>query len=164
MIRNKYNKIIAVLVATFLIGSTFVGCTNSSTSSKVSATNVSVGQTKETTVLGKVKSIDGSKITISLGEEVTTSTSETTNGNTQNTQGQTSAPEKPAGEGNTQSNNSTPPAKPDGEASTNGNSQTSEQGGTSNGNPPIPSQGGGAPGMGNTSTTSFKSSGEEKNY
>ena len=33
MIRKKYNKIIAVLVATFLIGSTFVGCTNKSTSS-----------------------------------------------------------------------------------------------------------------------------------
>ena len=131
MIRKKYNKIIAVLVATFLIGSTFVGCNNSSTSSKVVATNVSVEQTKETTVLGKVKSIDGSKITISLGEEVTT-TDTKTDGNTQG-----------------QENNSTPPAKPDGEASTNGN-------------PPELPQGGGAPGMGNASTTSFTLSGEEK--
>jgi len=161
MIRKKYNKIIAVLVATFVIGSTFVGCTNKSASAETTTTSVSAEQTKNTTILGKVKVIDGSKITISLGEEVTTSASETTNGNTQNTQGQTS----------------TPPAKPDGEAQTNGDAQTSQQGGgttdgtppempqgggTNNGTPPEMPQGGGAPGMGNTSTTSFKVSGEEK--
>lgn len=147
MIRKKYNKIIAVLVATFVIGSTFVGCTNKSASAETTTTSVSAEQTKNTTILGKVKAIDGSKITISLGEEVTTSASETTNGNTQNTQGQTS----------------TPPAKPDGEAKTNGDAQTPPQGGgTTDGIPPEMPQGGGTPGMGNASTTSFKVNGEEK--
>ncbi|BCZ47143.1 hypothetical protein psyc5s11_32100 [Clostridium gelidum] len=142
MIRKKYNKIIAMLVATFLIGSTFVGCTNKSASAETSTTSVSAEQTKDTTILGKVKAIDGSKVTISLGEEVTTSTSETTTGNTQ---GQTS----------------TPPAKPDGDTSASGTEQTSESG-TSTGNPPAVPQGGGAPGMGNSSSTSFKLNGEEK--
>ncbi|MDR3595736.1 hypothetical protein [Clostridium sp.] len=153
MIRKKYNKIIAVLVGTFLIGSTFVGCTNKPVKAEVSTTSISVEQTKDTTILGKVKAIDGSKVTISLGEEVTTSNSDTTNGNTQSNQGQTSAP----------------PAKPDGDSSTNGNGQTPDQSGTTSGNPPEMPQGGGAPdggqgapGMGNSSTTSFKENGEEK--
>jgi len=147
MIRKKYNKIIAVLVATFIIGGTFVGCTNKSVSAETATTNVSAEQTKNTTILGKVKEIDRSKITISLGEEVTTTNSDTTNGNAQ---GQTSAPlEKPAGEGNDQGSNSTPPAKPDGDSS-------------SNGNPPEMPQGGGALGMGSPNATSFKLSGEEK--
>lgn len=146
MIRKKYNKIIAVLVATFLIGTTFVGCGNKSVNAAISTTNVSAEQTKETTILGKVKSIDGSKITLSLGEEVTTSTSETENGNTQNTKGQMS----------------TPPEKPAGDSSTDTNAQAPQGGGTTDGTPPEPPQGGGAPGMGNASTTSFKLSGEEK--
>ena len=91
MIRKKYNKIIAVLVATFSIGSTLVGCTNKVASAQATTTAVSAEQTKNTTILGKVKAIDGSKITISLGEEVTTSNSETTSGNAQ---GQASAPPK----------------------------------------------------------------------
>jgi len=142
MIRKKYNKIIAVLVATLLIGSTFVGCTNKVASAEITTTNVSVEQTKDTTILGKVKAIDGTKVTISLGEEVTTTNSETASGNTQGS-------------------NSAPPAKPDGDSSLNGNAQTSE-GGTSNGNPPEMAQGGGAPGMGSSSITSFKVNGEEK--
>jgi hypothetical protein len=147
MIRKKYNKIIAVLVATFLVGTTFVGCGNKSVNAAVSTTNVSAEQTKDITILGKVKSIDGSKITLSLGEEVTTSASESGNGNSQNTQGQMAAP----------------PEKPAGDTSTDANAQTSpEAGGTTDGTRPEPPQGGGAPGMGNASTTSFKLSGEEK--
>jgi hypothetical protein len=153
MIRKKYNKLIAVLVATFVIGSTFVGCANKSANAEVSTTTVSAEQSKNSTILGKVKAIDGSKITISLGEEVTT-----TNSNTSNGQGQNSAPpEKPAGETNTQNNNAAPPEKPAGDQS--GNVQgTGDNGGT----PPEMPQGGGAPGMGNSSITTFKTNGEEK--
>lgn len=153
MIRKKYNKIIAVLVATFVIGSTFVGCTNKTASAEVASTTVTAEQSKNTTILGKVKAIDGSKITISLGDEVTT-----TNSNTNNGQGQNSAPpEKPSGEGNSQNNNSAPPEMPAGDQSANGQG-TGNDGGT----PPEMQQGGGAPGMGNSSTTTFKSNGEEK--
>lgn len=152
MIRKKYSKIIAILVGTLLIGSTFAGCTNKSAKVDASTSSVSSEQTKDTTILGKVKKIDGSKVTISLGEEVTT------NANDQGAQEQ----------------NFAPPAKPDGDASANGNGQASGQGGEStNGGqvPPqdtgVPSggqppQGGGAPGMGSSSTTSFKANGEEK--
>jgi len=157
MIRRKYNKIIAILVATFLVGSTFVGCTNKSANAESSATNVIAEQTKDSTILGKVKAIDGSKVTISLGEEVTTSNSDAANGNTQ---GQAPTLEKPAGDTNSQSqdqgSNSAPPAKPEGDT------QSSGQGGTGNGNTPEMPQGGGAPGMVNASTTSFILSGEEK--
>jgi len=154
MIRKKYNKIIAILVATFVIGSTFVGCTNKAASAEAATTTVSAEQTKNTTILGKVKAIDGSKITISLGEEVTTTNSDTVSGSTQ---GQNSAPPaKPSGEVNAQGSNSAPPAKPEGDSS---------QGGTSvNGAPPELPQGGGEPGMGSSSTTSFKLSGEEKTF
>ncbi|WP_160691826.1 hypothetical protein [Clostridium sp. C2-6-12] len=152
MIRKKYNKIIAVLVATFVIGSTFVGCTNKAASAEV-ATTVSAEQSKSTTILGKVKGIDGSKITISLGEEVTI-----TNSNTSNGQGQNSAPpEKPSGEGNTQNSNSAPPEKPAGDQSGNGQGT-----GDNSETPTEMPEGGGAPGMGNSSTTTFKTNGEEK--
>lgn len=150
MIRKKYNKIISVLVATFLVGSTFVGCTNKSANADASVTNTSVEQIKNTAILGKVKSIDGSKVTLSLGEEVTTTSSDTANGNIQ-------------------AQNSTPPSKPDGGTQANGNAQPTDQGGSTNGNTPEMPQGGGmptddqgAPGMGSNSTTSFKTNGEEK--
>lgn len=154
MIRKKYNKIIAILVATFVIGSTFVGCTNKAANAETTTiTTVSAEQTKNTTILGKVKAIDGGKITISLGEEVTTANSNASNG-----QGQNSAPpEKPAGEGNTQNSNSAPPEMPAGDQSGNGQG-TGNNGGT----PPEMPQGAGAPGMGNSSTTTFKTNGEEK--
>ena len=48
MIRKKYNKIIAVLVATFVIGSTFVGCTNKVVGAETTTTTVSAEQTKNT--------------------------------------------------------------------------------------------------------------------
>lgn len=167
MIRKKYNKIISVLIATLLVGSTFVGCANKAAQADVKATNTSVEQTKDTTILGKVKAIDGSKITLSLGEEVTTSNSDSTNDSAQNSQGQSSIPDKPTDEGNTQSNqiqrsNSNPPEKPDGDGGANANGQTASQDGTNGGNPPEQPQGGGAPGMGNSNTTLFKLSGEEK--
>lgn len=153
MIRKKYSKIIAVLIATFVVGSTFIGCTNKAANAETTTTNVSAEQTKNTTILGKVKAIDGSKITISLGEEVTT-----TNSNTANGEGQNSAPpEMPAGEGNSQGNNSAPPEKPAGDQSGNG-----QGGGNNGGTPPEMPQGGGAQGMGSSSTTTFKTNGEEK--
>lgn len=154
MIRKKYNKIIAVLVVTFVIGSTFVGCTNKAANAETTTITVSAEQTKNTTILGKVKAIDGSKITISLGEEVTTTNSDVASGSAQ---GQASAPpEKSAGGGNTQGSNTAPPEKPAGDSSANGNNQN----GT--GTPPEMPQGGGGAGMGSSSTTSFKLSGEEK--
>lgn len=153
MIRKKYNKIIAVLVATFVIGSTFVGCTNKAANAETNTTTVSAEQSKSTTILGKVKSIDGSKIIISLGEEVTSTNSNVSNGQDQNS----APPEKPAGETNTQNNNSAPPDKPAGDQSGNG-----QGAGDNSGTPPEMPQGGGAPGMGNSSTTTFKTNGEEK--
>jgi hypothetical protein len=142
MIRKKYYKIIAVIISTLVIGSTFVGCTNKSSNSNASNTNTSSEQFKDTTILGKVKSIDGSKITLALGEEATTSSSN------ENTQGQ--AP--------------TAPSASDAQSSTNGNQA---QGGAPSGAPGGAQDGaqggspGGAPGMGSTSTTTFTLNGKE---
>ena len=177
MIRRKYNKITAVLIATLLVGSTFVGCTNKSGSTNTSDSNASSEQLKDTTILGKVKAVDGSKITLSLGEEVTADNT-SSDGNSQGA---------PQG-GGTSSGGQAPPqgggAPQGGQAPSQGGGTSggqgapaggeqaqSQSGGTSNGGQGAPqegapsggqpSQGGGAPGMGNSSTTSFKLSGEE---
>jgi len=144
MIRKKYNKIIAVLVATLLIGSTFVGCTNKSGSTSNSST--STEQLKNTTVLGKVKAIDGSKITISLGEEVTIDNS-SSNGNSQGggaSSGSQGAPSQGAG-----APDGSQGAPSQGGGTSDGSQGAPPQGGgTSDGSQGAPPQGGGASGGG----------------
>lgn len=166
MIRKKYNKIIAVLIATLLIGSTVAGCANKSSGN--SNTENSAEQIKDSTILGRVKAIDGSKVTISLGKESTKDNTET-GGSTQKAPDEGQTPSQGGG-----TSNNIPTSVQGSQIDQNQASDNSS--GALSGNnqaPPAPPQGGGAPdgqqpqggdgqGMGNSNTTTFELSGEEK--
>ncbi|EKQ56735.1 MULTISPECIES: hypothetical protein [unclassified Clostridium] len=153
MIRKKYNKIISVLIATLLVGSTFIGCTSKLANADASATSTSVEQTKDTTILGRVKAIDGSNVTISLGEEVTSDNSSSVGNSQTSPQGETANGGEAPSQGGGAPDGGQPPAQ--GSGTSDGTQGTPPSGGQ-------PPQGGGGPGIGNSSTTSFKLSGEEK--
>lgn len=120
MIREKFRRNLAILMASLLISTNFIGCTNRILSNS-SNSESSIEQVNGKTFLGQVTSIDGSKITVALGEESNSNNSNQADDNTPKAppDNQTSPdggtpPSKPDSQDNGSKNDgSAPPSKPD---------------------------------------------------
>lgn len=137
MIRKKIRRNLAILIASTLISSTFIGCTNIALNN-ISNSESDLNQVNGKTLLGQVTSIDGSKITIALGEEKTSDSSTSDNKEETESQNGQSQEDNQIPEGtppNTSVDNSSkqnhgddsaPPIPPDNQSQTDGGTPPSK--------------------------------------